>query len=88
MAFGAIFPSPSKGPGHPVQGLERLRRVVEALNASVVAIGGINQQTVAQVLATGVTAVAMISALTQAPHVTLATRQLRQTIERELWQTS
>jgi thiamine-phosphate pyrophosphorylase len=66
VAFGAIFPTPTKGPGHPVQGVERLREVVACLKIPVVAIGGINRDNVKDVLATGVHSVAMISALANA----------------------
>ncbi|HSA60414.1 MAG TPA: thiamine phosphate synthase [bacterium] len=63
IAFGAIFSTPTKGPGHPVQGLEKLRQVVKAVKIPVVAIGGINRSNIKDVLATGVHSVAMISAL-------------------------
>lgn len=63
VAFGAIFPTPTKGPGHPVQGLEKLRQVVQAVRIPVVAIGGINRSNIKDVLAAGVHSVAMISAL-------------------------
>lgn len=66
VAFGAIFPSPLKGPGHPVQGIERLQRVVSAVSIPVVAIGGINRDTLQKVLATGVPSVAMITGLASA----------------------
>jgi thiamine-phosphate pyrophosphorylase len=66
VAFGAVFPTATKGPGHPVQGLERLREVVRSLNVPVVAIGGIGRGNVKDVLATGVHSVAMISALAKA----------------------
>jgi thiamine-phosphate pyrophosphorylase len=66
VAFGAIFPTPTKGPGHPVQGLEKLREVVRSLKVPVVAIGGIARGNVKDVLATGVHSVAMISALAKA----------------------
>src|SRR3989338_844567 len=39
IAFGAIFPSPTKGHGHPVQGIERLKAVVYSVRVPVVAIG-------------------------------------------------
>ena len=63
VALGAIFPTPTKGPGHPVQGLEKLREAVQALRVPVVAIGGIGRPNLEDVLATGVVSVAMISAL-------------------------
>ena len=70
VALGAIFPTASKGPGHPVQGTETLRQVVAALQVPVVAIGGIGRENFSQVVATGAGAVAMIGALTQAPDIT------------------
>lgn len=63
VAFGAIFPTITKGPGHPVQGAEKLKKVVESLRVPVVAIGGIGRHNIKEVLATGVSCVAMISAL-------------------------
>ncbi|MBI3540805.1 MAG: thiamine phosphate synthase [Deltaproteobacteria bacterium] len=66
VAFGAIFPTATKGPGHPVQGIEKLRQVVQALKVPVVAIGGIGRHNIQDVLATGVASVAMISALAKA----------------------
>ena len=66
VAFGAIFPTPTKGPGHPVQGIEKLREVVKAVSIPVVAIGGIDRGNIKEVLSTGVASVAMISALAKA----------------------
>jgi len=80
VAFGAIFPSPLKGPGHPVQGVKRLRRVVSSLSIPVVAIGGIDHNNVQSVLETGVASVAMISALAGASNVICATRQMMELI--------
>lgn len=70
VAFGAIFPTATKGPGHPVQSLEKLRSVVEAVSSKpVVAIGGINRSNVKEVWATGVHAVAMITGISQAADI-------------------
>lgn len=81
VAFGAIFPSPTKGPGHPVQGLAKLRALTARLRVPSVAIGGINHGNVVQVLHAGADAVAMISALNQAANVVSATRQMRNQID-------
>lgn len=77
VAFGAIYPSRLKGPGHPVQGLAGLKKVLRAVEVPVVAIGGINHGNVQETLATGVSTVAAISALNAAPNVTVATRLLQ-----------
>lgn len=63
VAFGAIFSTATKGPGHPIQGLEKLKKVVSTLRIPVVAIGGINRNNFREVTATGVAAIAMIGAL-------------------------
>lgn len=66
VAFGAIFPTPTKGPGHPIQGIAKLREVVRSLKIPVVAIGGIGRDNIKEVLSTGVASVTMISALVHA----------------------
>lgn len=66
VAFGAIFPTTTKGPGHPVQGVCRLQQVVQGVNIPTVAIGGISREQMHKVVATGVAAVAMITGLSQA----------------------
>lgn len=70
VAFGAIFPTKTKGPGHPVQGLEKLRAVVQGVKVPVVAIGGITRKNFDSVRETGVAAIAMITGLTEAKDVT------------------
>lgn len=74
VAFGAIFPTKTKGPGHPVQGVEKLKAVVQSLSVPVVAIGGIGRDNLEAVLKTGVASVAMITALTQAQDLIETTR--------------
>lgn len=74
IALGAIYPTPAKGPGHPIVGLEMLVQVVEMSPVPVVAIGGINRSNIEKVLETGVAAIAMISGLTQTGDVTGETR--------------
>jgi thiamine-phosphate pyrophosphorylase len=70
VALGAVFPTATKGPGHPVVGLETLRQVVKKITIPVVAIGGINETNFSEVLQTGVAAIAMIGALTTGNNVT------------------
>ena len=74
VAFGAIFPTKTKGPGHPVQGVERLQQLVDQIKIPKVAIGGITKENIDSVLKTGVDSVAMITALTQAQNVLEETR--------------
>ena len=67
VALGAIFPTQNKGPGHPIQGLEKLREVVQAVTIPVVAIGGIGETNIREVSRTGVAMAAMISGLSKSP---------------------
>ncbi len=69
IAFGAIYPTRTKGPGHPVQGIGRLRELVQSVRVPVVAIGGIGRANIDDVLSTGVESVAMISALVDSLNV-------------------
>lgn len=74
IAFGAIYPTRTRGLEHPIQGVERLRAFVQATPVPVVAIGGINRGNLAEVLHAGPAAVAMITGLSQARDVEAATR--------------
>lgn len=74
IALGAIFPTQTKGPGHPVQGLEKLKEMVKVIHKPIVAIGGITPENVKSVLQTGASAIAVITAISKAPDVTKATR--------------
>lgn len=78
VALGAIFPTQSKGPGHPIQGLERLKKVVQSVKIPVVAIGGINTSNIASVLETGTPCIAVITAISKAPNPSQATQKLLQ----------
>ena len=64
IAFGPIYHTTSKQMTVPPQGIEGLKRWRRMLNYPLVAIGGINQKTLPDVLATNVDGVALISAIT------------------------
>jgi thiamine-phosphate diphosphorylase len=67
LAFGPVFPTTSKIIAAVPQGLEHLKRHQQRiLNYPLVAIGGINHTNLADVIATNVNGVAMISAITHA----------------------
>lgn len=63
LGFGPVFPTTTKQVGHDPQGVRRLRRVVTRSALPIIAIGGINGGNLADVTATGVALVAMISYL-------------------------
>ncbi len=75
MALGSIFPTTSKEKA-VVIGVETLARVRKAVSLPIVAIGGINQENVAQVLQAGAQAVAVISAVLGPPDIEAAARGL------------
>jgi thiamine-phosphate pyrophosphorylase len=80
VAVGAIFPTNTKDVTRPAS-LERLREVKTAMNAPVVAIGGINEGNVREVIAAGADAVAVISVVCLADDVEAASRRLASAFE-------
>ncbi len=74
VAFGAIFPTKTKGEGHPVQGLERLKQVSKDVSVPIVAIGGINRNNVKSIIDAGADSVAMITALCHAKDIVAETK--------------
>ena len=75
IAVGSIYPTSSKERAKVV-GLERLRQIRQAVSLPLVAIGGINKDNVAEVVAAGADLVAVISAILQAEDVEEAARQI------------
>lgn len=75
IAVGSIFPTSSKERAKVV-GLERLRQIRQAVGLPLVAIGGITEDKVAEVLAAGADAVAVISAILGAEDIEEAARQI------------
>jgi len=75
IAVGSIFPTSSKERAKVV-GLERLRQIRQAVGLPLVAIGGITEDNVAEVLAAGADAVAVISAILGAEDIEEAARQI------------
>lgn len=73
VALGAIYPTKTKGPSHPIQGIQRLKELVAKMDAPIVAIGGINRKNIDEVIATGVASVAMITGLTEASSISKET---------------
>ncbi len=75
IAVGSIFPTSSKERAKVV-GLERLRQIRQAVGLPLIAIGGITEDNVAEVLAAGADSVAVLSAILQAEDIEEAARQI------------
>jgi thiamine-phosphate pyrophosphorylase len=83
LAVGSIYSTSSKE-GAMVIGLEGLRQVKQAVSLPLVAIGGINKDNAAEVLAAGADAVAVIGAILKAKNVKEATRKVIAALSKEI----
>ncbi len=84
VAVGAIFPTTSKEPERTrAASPERLREVKAAVDLPVVAIGGIDSSNIAEVLAAGADAVAVISAVCPADDPRAAAHELAGRFEQQ-----
>jgi thiamine-phosphate pyrophosphorylase len=82
-AVGAMFPSPSKDNTRPA-GIATLAKVKEQAQVPLVAIGGITEKNVAEVVAAGADAISVISAVLGAPNPGQAAKRLSEKIEKAL----
>jgi thiamine-phosphate pyrophosphorylase len=69
IGFGPIFGSTTKATGYTARGLDMLREIRTAVKIPIVAIGGINEQNVAEVWKSGADAAAIISDLLAADNI-------------------
>ncbi len=77
IAVGSLFPTASKEPERTRAATpDRLREVKDAVHVPVVGIGGIDSSNIADVVAAGADAVAVISAVCGAEDPKAATREL------------
>lgn len=80
IALSPVFSTASKynaGPGH---GLDVLRQIRRNVSLPVIAIGGINQDNVREVIAAGADGVAVISGVVGRPDITIAACELKKHI--------
>jgi thiazole tautomerase (transcriptional regulator TenI) len=78
--FGHIYASSSK-PGIPPRGIGSLRMIVDSVKIPVIAIGGINENNLAEVLATGCSGIALISNIWEAKEPGEQVKTLRRILE-------
>ncbi|MDI6831311.1 MAG: thiamine phosphate synthase [Actinomycetota bacterium] len=77
IGVGPVFATPTKpDAGEPV-GIEGLRRIREAVDLPLVAIGGIDASNAARVLEAGADGIAVISAVSAADNMEMAVERLR-----------
>lgn len=82
VAVGAVFPTTTVGKGaRQAIGLDGIRQARDLTTLPLVAIGGINESNVADVIQAGADCVAVISAVTMADDPEAAARRLVDTIE-------
>ena len=84
IGISPVYGTPTKTDTKEPFGLEGLRRAVEMSTHPTVAIGGMNAQTVADVVATGCNGVAVVSAICSAPSPREAARELLEIINNNL----
>jgi len=80
IAVGAMYPTPSKQAAQVV-GVERLKQVRKTVTLPLVAIGGINKENAAAVMAAGADSIAVIRAVVQAEAPEKAAREIVNIIE-------
>ena len=80
VAFGAIYPTTTKGGGRGPQGIEPLLRARAATKVPLVAIGGITAENVAPVVEAGADAVCVAAAVGSAPDPEAAASRLVEAI--------
>lgn len=85
LALGPIFPTTSKVMSFAPQGIAQLKYWQQRIsNYPLVAIGGINLENINDVIATEVSGIAMISAITHAPDPIATTQKLLQMVNQHV----
>jgi thiamine-phosphate pyrophosphorylase len=80
VTLGPVYPTPSKAVyGEPL-GTGVLTAAARMIHIPVFALGGVKQETVAEVLSAGAHGIALVSAIISSPNPLLATEELLRTI--------
>lgn len=77
LGVGAVFPTSSKADAVDVS-LETLCEICEAVSIPVIAIGGITKENAASLAGSGISGIAVISAIFGQPDIRQAAKELRQ----------
>ena len=81
LGVGPIYPTATKPDAGSALGIFRLKEIKDSVNIPVVAIGGINEDNLDEVLKAGADGVAVISAVVSSPDITEACQRLKNKIE-------
>lgn len=81
LGVGPIYPTTTKPGADKALGVGRLKEIRSSVNIPLVAIGGIKEDNLEEVLKAGADGVAVISAVVNAPDLTEACRRLKNKIE-------
>ncbi|MBQ3301721.1 MAG: thiamine phosphate synthase [Eggerthellaceae bacterium] len=84
LGVGAVIPTPTKPDAVDVT-FDELRAICDAVEIPVVAIGGLNAQTVGQIEHSGIDGIAVVSAIFAAPDCGAAARELRDLMDGMSW---
>lgn len=76
VAFGPVFETKTKGNAQRPRGLKALKEVKEAIHIPVIAIGGIGEKNIMDVLETGVDGVAVVSDILTSKDITGKVKRL------------
>ena len=80
VGFGPVFGTPIK-PGMKPLGIKALKKVMKRVTIPIVAIGGINERNIRQVLAAGCRQIAVIRAVSGAKDIAKAAKELISTMK-------
>ena len=80
VGLGPVFATATKSDAAPALGLDLFRQLRAAIDLPVVAIGGIDRQRTADIIAAGADGIAVVSAICAAPDPAAAARDLQQRI--------
>ncbi len=76
-----VFPTRWQMEGRPTMGVEGLTRIVQAVSVPVLADGGVNRETIEQVMGAGVAGPALTTAVIGSPDPAEAARELRSMVD-------
>lgn len=80
IGVGALFPTDTKKDTQKIT-IEELKEIVQAVSIPVVAIGGINSENIKELSLSGVSGIAVVSAILNAPQAEYAAKELKRKVK-------